>query len=56
MGLDVLVEVHDREELERALELETPLVGVNNRDLHNFDTRLETTLELLPHIPRTASP
>ena len=49
--LDVLVEVHDRAELERALELETSLVGVNNRDLHSFDTRLQTTLELLPHVP-----
>jgi indole-3-glycerol phosphate synthase len=49
--LDVLVEVHDRAELERALELSTPLVGVNNRDLHTFETRLETTLELLPHMP-----
>jgi indole-3-glycerol phosphate synthase len=51
VGLAVLVEVHDRGELERALELPTPLFGINNRDLHSFDTRLETTLELLPHIP-----
>ncbi|MEH6591065.1 MAG: indole-3-glycerol phosphate synthase TrpC [Halioglobus sp.] len=51
VGVDVLVEVHDRAELERALELHTPLVGINNRDLHTFDTRLETTLELLEHIP-----
>jgi indole-3-glycerol phosphate synthase len=51
VGVDVLVEVHDRAELERALELETPLVGINNRDLHSFDMRLETTLDLLPHIP-----
>lgn len=49
--LDVLVEVHDRAELERALELATPLIGINNRDLHSFETRLETTLELLPYIP-----
>jgi len=49
--LDILVEVHDRAELERALELKTPLIGVNNRDLHTFDTRLETTLELLPYLP-----
>jgi indole-3-glycerol phosphate synthase len=51
VGVDVLVEVHDRAELDRALELNTPLVGINNRDLHTFDTRLETTLELLEHIP-----
>ena len=51
MGLDVLAEVHDRAELERALELATPLIGINNRDLHNFETCLETTLDLLPYIP-----
>jgi indole-3-glycerol phosphate synthase len=51
LGLDILVEVHDRAELERALELGTPLIGINNRDLHSFDTRLETTLELLPYVP-----
>jgi len=51
VGVDVLVEVHNRDELERALELSTPLVGINNRDLHTFETRLETTLDLLPHIP-----
>tara|TARA_R110000823_G_scaffold195624_5_gene326941 strand:+ start:18447 stop:19265 length:819 start_codon:yes stop_codon:yes gene_type:complete len=50
-GLDVLVEVHDRAELERALDLELAVIGINNRDLHTFDTRLETTLELLPFIP-----
>ena len=50
-GLDVLVEVHNRDELERSLRLDTPLIGVNNRDLHTFDTRLETTLDLLPHMP-----
>lgn len=49
--LDVLVEVHDRTELERALELETTLVGINNRDLHTFDMRLDTTLDLLAYIP-----
>jgi indole-3-glycerol phosphate synthase len=51
VGLDVLVEVHDRAELERALALPDRLIGINNRDLHNFETRLATTLDLLPHIP-----
>lgn len=48
LGLAVLVEVHDRDELARAQRLRTPLIGVNNRDLRTFETRLETTLELLP--------
>ena len=51
LGLDVLIEVHDREDLERSLGFGHTLVGINNRDLHSFETRLDTTLDLLPHIP-----
>ncbi|MGH8668359.1 MAG: indole-3-glycerol phosphate synthase TrpC [Burkholderiales bacterium] len=51
LGMATLVEVHDAGELEAALGLRTPLLGINNRDLRSFETRLETTLGLLPKIP-----
>jgi indole-3-glycerol phosphate synthase len=51
LGMAVLVEVHDAAELEAALTLRTPLVGVNNRDLRTFETRIETTLGLLERMP-----
>jgi indole-3-glycerol phosphate synthase len=51
LGMAVLAESHDGAELDAALQLQTPLIGINNRNLRTFETRLETTLELLPRIP-----
>ena len=50
IGLDVIIEIHNKEELQRAVSMKSELIGINNRNLNNFETRLETTIELSNYI------